>query len=79
MFFSRNDRDQIKKILSAAESNRIQFHHFSSDISDSVKLLKRLEGVINDFETLKSRMLALENKITPKSKLTSKIKAKKPL
>ncbi len=81
MFFSRNDRDQIKKILTAAESNRVQLHHFSSEISDSVRLLKRLESVIeqltNDFETIKSRMIALENKIMPKSKLSSKIKAKK--
>jgi hypothetical protein len=69
MFFSKNDRDQIKKILTAAESNRIQLHHFSSEISDSIRIIKRLESVIeqliNDFETLKSRMYVLESKIKP--------------
>ncbi len=80
MFFSRNDRDQIKKILTAAESNRVQLHHFSSDINDSVRLLKRLESVIeqltNDFETLKARFMSLEAKLkAPRPK--DKPKAKK--
>lgn len=83
MLFKKSDKETIQKILSSSEGNRIQLHHLCSEISDSIRILKRLETIVeqlsNDFETLRSRMIALEHKFNsaPQKPKTEKAKTKK--
>lgn len=70
MIFNKSDRENVNRILASTEGNKIQIHHLCSEVADLVRICRRLEIVIdqlsNDFETLKSRMIALENKVIPK-------------
>ncbi len=81
MFFQKSDKENIQKILSCTDGNKVQILHLTHEINDMTAIIKRLEIVIdqlaNDFETLKSRMIALENKVVPKLASPPKPKTKK--
>lgn len=68
MFFKKNHEEIIQKILSCAEGNKVQSYHLSSDVADLVKVIRRLEIVIeqmtNDFSILQSRIMSMQNQLT---------------
>ena len=70
MLFHKSDRDNVHNILAASEGNRVLLHSLTSEIKDLSVICRRIENLqenlITDLDLLKSRMIALENRIIPK-------------
>jgi len=68
MFFKKNHEQIIQKILSSSDGMKVQMYHVSSDVADLVKVVRRLEIVIeqmtNDFSIIQSRVMAMQNQLT---------------
>ena len=85
MLFHKSDRENVHNILAASEGNRVLLHSLTSEIKDLGIISRRIENlqenILNDIEILKSRIIALENRIIPKlaaaPSISSKSTAKK--
>lgn len=68
MFFKKNHEDIIQRILSSTDGTKVQMHHLSSDVADLVKVIRRLEIVVeqmtNDFSVLQCRVMSMQNQLT---------------
>jgi hypothetical protein len=80
MIFHKSDRENVHNILAASEGNRVLLHHLTSEIKDLNSISRRIENLqenlLNDIELLKSRIIALENRIIPKLAISPATPAK---
>lgn len=70
MFFTQDDRSNLIKLLTSIEGNKANLFNLAQETHHLITIIKQLvinvEQMANDQETLKSRMIALENMCTPK-------------
>jgi len=70
MFFTQDDRTQLQKITASIDGNKVSIITLSHEVNNLITILRQLtitiEQMANDQETLKQRMICLENKCTPK-------------
>lgn len=70
MIFRKSDRETIQNILGESESIRSEFQNLRNELLQLNVNIRRMEhltqSIWNEIETVKSRMIDLENKIIPK-------------
>jgi len=67
MFFSRDDKETIQKILSVNSGNKEKLLHISMEVAEISKLVRNLQITIdqmqNDFMALQSRIRNVEDSL----------------